>query len=87
VNAEASLPVLLAEITDTSVAPTVPLGVTQLRVVALATATWVQALDPMFTAESLPNLVPEIVIFVPPITGPLFGKTDVTAGPELWNVN
>jgi hypothetical protein len=72
-------PVLL--VTVTAAAPAAAAGVTAVICVALTTFTEAAALDPMFTVAPARNPVPVSVTVVPPVVGPLLGKTLVSVGP------
>ena len=60
--------------------PAVPGGVVQVIDVAETTTTFVHAALPTVTAEAPVNIVPVIVIAVPPAVEPDVGLTEVTVG-------
>jgi len=64
----------------TSRAPTVPAGVTARTFVELSTVTPVAGTPPTVTEVVPVRLEPEIVIVVPPATGPAAGAIEVIAG-------
>ena len=57
-----------------------PAGEVAVIEVAELTVKLVAVAAPNFTALALASAVPEIVTDVPPVVGPAFGATDVTAG-------
>jgi hypothetical protein len=70
----------LEVVTTTLAVPALPVGVTQVIVVALVTTTLVAAAPPMVTPVAPVKLVPVIVTLVPPAVLPLEGEMDVTVG-------
>ena len=70
-------------VTTTSLAPAVPAGVMQVRVVALDTTTLVAAAPPMVTMGVPLKFVPVIVTLVPPAVLPLVGEMLVTLGGDM----
>ena len=71
-----------AVMATTSLAPAVPAGVVQLRLVAEVTVVEVQAAPPMVTVAPVTKLVPVMVTLVPPAVGPEVGLMAVTVGTE-----
>ena len=70
-----------AVVATTSLAPAVPAGLVQLRLVAEVTFGEVQAAPPMVTVVApVTNPVPVTVTLVPPANGPLLGLMPVTVG-------
>ncbi len=73
-------PVPLGVVTEITLEPTVPAGVTAVIEVALTTTTLVAAILLTVTLVAPVKLVPEIVIAVPPLVGPELGLTDEMVG-------
>ena len=69
-----------AVVTRTLAVPAVPAGVMQVIDVAVLALSAVQALPPMLTPVALLKLVPVIVTFVPPATGPEVVLIAMTVG-------
>ena len=67
-------------VTCTVAGPAVPVGVTAVRRVALATETPVAGVPPTVTLASLVKLLPVTVIVVPPAVPPSAGVTALTVG-------
>ncbi len=67
-------------VTVTSTGPGAWAGVVTVMVVALTTVTPVAAMPPKVTVAPLTKFVPVIVTTVPPVSGPLFGETELTVG-------
>jgi hypothetical protein len=67
-------------ITCTDAAPALPAGVIAKIATSPKTLKDVAALPPTETAVAPVKAVPEIVIVVPPASGPLTGETNVTVG-------
>jgi hypothetical protein len=67
--------------------PGTPGGVTAVTVVALTTVTFVAGAPPTVTDVAPVSAVPEIVIGVPPITGPKEGAIEVMVGAGAVYVN
>ena len=74
-------------VTATSLAPTVPTGVTAVIWEAVTTEKLVAAMPPIVTLVAPVKLVPVIVISVPPLTGPELGTTVVMVGALAVYVN
>lgn len=68
--------------TSTLALPAVPAGVVAVIDVAVLTLTPVAAVPPTVTCVAPVRLVPVMVMPVPPVTGPVFGLTDVTVGAD-----
>ena len=67
-------------VTLTLAVPATPAGVVQVIDVAVLALSAVQALPPMLTPVALLKLVPVIVTFVPPATGPEVVLIAMTVG-------
>ena len=67
-------------VSETVFAPAVPAGVTAEIVVEFTMTTLVTAIASILMLYAPRRFVPEIVIAVPPATGPAFGETDAIVG-------
>ena len=79
-------------VTTTFFAPAVPLGVTQVMVVAFVKLGLVQVEPPTVAVIPEAKLVPVMVMVVPPVSLPTAGETAVTVGVEVtlnvpWPLN
>lgn len=80
VNAADAVPVPLGVVTVTSTGPAACAGVVAVIVVRSTTTTLVARTPPNLTSVAPTRFVPVMTTLVPPVVGPLFGDTDVTAG-------